>query len=238
MENNETNHEATNVDFPISYSQTMSFNPTETSRHWVVQQDETGAEAELLGLMWSPKKKTNGHASKWYNNMSYVQPGDYVYSYRDKCIHAYGKAKTKAVTAFSPFSNNNSNSEGWLIEIDFIPLKFPFSISENYDFFAGAMTEDDKVVVRRPGETVIIGYLKEVSPAVSALFHSLGMNSQVKSDVDVKKEVVEEIMEIFKLLGEELCLPPSFLSEISELLDDKSQVIFYGPPGTGKLIPR
>ena len=35
-------------------------------------------------------------------------------------------------------------------------------------------------------------------------------------------------------LAEELLLPPEFLREIADLLEDKRQVIFQGPPGTGK----
>ena len=38
----------------------------------------------------------------------------------------------------------------------------------------------------------------------------------------------------FEELAEKLFLPPSFLVEIEELLEDKKQVIFYGPPGAGK----
>ena len=35
-------------------------------------------------------------------------------------------------------------------------------------------------------------------------------------------------------LGKKLLLPPTFLREIADLLEDKRQVIFQGPPGTGK----
>ena len=35
-------------------------------------------------------------------------------------------------------------------------------------------------------------------------------------------------------LAEELLLPPKFLREIADLLEDKRQIIFQGPPGTGK----
>ena len=35
-------------------------------------------------------------------------------------------------------------------------------------------------------------------------------------------------------LADQLRVPPDFVSEVLELLDDKRQVVFYGPPGTGK----
>ena len=35
-------------------------------------------------------------------------------------------------------------------------------------------------------------------------------------------------------LAHQLRVPPGFVSEVLELLDDKRQVVFYGPPGTGK----
>jgi MoxR-like ATPase len=35
-------------------------------------------------------------------------------------------------------------------------------------------------------------------------------------------------------LADQLRVPPDFVAEVLELLDDKRQVVFYGPPGTGK----
>jgi 5-methylcytosine-specific restriction enzyme B len=37
-----------------------------------------------------------------------------------------------------------------------------------------------------------------------------------------------------RVLADELHLPPAFLTEVVELLEDKRQMVLYGPPGTGK----
>ena len=44
----------------------------------------------------------------------------------------------------------------------------------------------------------------------------------------------DPLIESLDALAKKLLLPPEFLREIAELLEDKKQIIFQGPPGTGK----
>ena len=44
----------------------------------------------------------------------------------------------------------------------------------------------------------------------------------------------DSFTESLEALAKKLLLPPEFLREIAELLEDKKQIIFQGPPGTGK----
>ena len=48
------------------------------------------------------------------------------------------------------------------------------------------------------------------------------------------EKVVTLVKNKLDILAKELLLPPEFLHEIADLLEDKWQVIFQGPPGTGK----
>ena len=48
------------------------------------------------------------------------------------------------------------------------------------------------------------------------------------------KDRSDEGVDILGTLAEELLVERDFLQELSDLLDDKGQIILYGPPGTGK----
>ena len=208
--------------------------PSGVIRYWQVQHDATGIEAESLGVLWSPQHTKSGASSKWYSNMKDVQVGDRVYSYRGGKIQAVGLVTNIAVPEQSPFANGESDTEGWLVGADFYAMPNPFSPTEHYESISKVMTEMDKTSVRAPGETAIIGYLKEISAGVAGIYDIIGGIDDIDFDDGYQGDGNLKKVNIFEELGKQLLLPPVFLAEISELLDDKKQVIFYGPPGTGK----
>jgi len=205
-----------------------------TVRFWQVQHGTTGDEAELLGLLWSPKKKPkNGHSSKWYDNMTKVREGDRIFSYRDGKIGAVGQVVASAVSAPSPFSEKSNDEDGWLVKTEFTQLPIPFSPTDEYEKLEPILTNEDKKSVRAPGETAIIGYLKEISRELAEMYVELGggvINLEPIIDDDEESVGRNQLIDLAK----QLLLPPKFLMEIDELLEDKRQVIFYGPPGAGK----
>lgn len=203
-------------------------------RYWQVQHDATGIEAESLGVLWSPQQTKSGASSKWYSNMKDVQVGDRVYSYRGGKIQAVGLVTDIAVPEQSPFANGESDTEGWLVGVNFYSMPNPFSPTEHYESISKVMTEMDKTSIRAPGETAIIGYLKEISAGVAGIYDVIGGIDDIDFDDEYQGDGKLKKVNIFEELGKQLLLPPVFLAEISELLDDKKQVIFYGPPGTGK----
>ena len=208
--------------------------PNDKIRFWQVQHDATGVEAETLGQLWSPKKKPkNGASSKWYDNMLECQLGDRIYSYRGGKIRAVGVVSAAATSAVSPFSDNASDDEGWLLRVDFASIPTPFSPTDHYEHLRLFMEEIDKPSVRPPGGSAVIGYLKEISASLAREYEILGGLMEVESNGEEIDEG-SDYLSRFLRLGKQLLLPPSLLAEIDELLEDKKQVIFYGPPGAGK----
>lgn len=59
-------------------------------RYWWVNQKQTYRHEIRGGYLWSPKRKANGDANRFYDNMKEVAPGDTVFSYWNGAIRAYG----------------------------------------------------------------------------------------------------------------------------------------------------
>jgi hypothetical protein len=191
-------------------------------------------QAEDLGLLWSPKTKQNGARNPWYDTMTQAQVGDVIYSYSGGIIRAVGHVTHSAVTAPSPFVGEESKSDGWLLKVQFRKLDNQFKPTDHYEQLKLIMTDMDRKSVHAPGATAVIGYLKQISEGLSKMYDQIGDVSAEISENQFFNTESWELMDNFTALSQELFLQAKFLAEISELLEDKRQVIFYGPPGTGK----
>jgi len=96
---------------------------------WWVNHKQT-ARQEIGGqYLWSPKTKSNGAPSEFYDNMRRAQPGDLVLSYADQLIRYVGRAADFAFTATKPAefgdTGRNWNREGWYLPVFWTPLEPP-----------------------------------------------------------------------------------------------------------------
>lgn len=205
-----------------------------TRRYWQVMHSGSASQAENLGLLWSPKAKQNGARNPWYDTMTQAQVGDVIYSYSLGIIRAVGHVTHPAVTASSPFDGEEGKSEGWLLKVKFIKLDHQFKPTEHYEQLKLIMTDMDRKSVHAPGATAVIGYLKQISEELSKMYDQIGGVSVKIYESQYFNTESWELMDKFAALSQELFLHAKFLVEISELLEDKRQVIFYGPPGAGK----
>jgi MoxR-like ATPase len=204
-------------------------------RYWQVMHNKTAKDAESMGVLWSPKTKDNGAKNPWYDTMAEAKVGDVIYSYRDGKIHAIGVVSKNAITAPSPFPNQENNHGGWLLKVDFKALETPFDPSEFYDLLKPVLTKSDENSVRMPGGNSIMGYLKEISSGLAQKFDELAGGFVNPPPYQAKKKMNNpKTANVLAELADELLIDVSFLEEIEELLEDKKQVIFYGPPGAGK----
>lgn len=78
--------------------------------------------AEISGnYIWSPKREVNGAFNQSYENLTFITPGDVVFSFANGEISAVGYACSGCYEAPKPggFANNWA-SVGWKVDIDFI----------------------------------------------------------------------------------------------------------------------
>lgn len=96
-------------------------------RYWWVNQKQTYKHEFEGGYMWSPKFKSNGQPSEFYDNMTRVQPSDVVFSFRKGEIVSVGIVQSEAYASIKPgeFGNAGKNwsDEGWLVELEYHELK-------------------------------------------------------------------------------------------------------------------
>ena len=98
-------------------------------RYWWVNLNQTYKFAVPGGFMWSPVRKSNGHANPFWDNMAKVEPGDIVFAYAQQQVQAIGVVQKKAYSAPKPASfenaSNNWSQIGWLVEVEFSQLEYP-----------------------------------------------------------------------------------------------------------------
>ncbi|QYI99713.1 HNH endonuclease [Thalassovita mediterranea] len=81
------------------------------------------------GYLWSPKRKTNGSANRFYSNMTLARPGDFVISFASTEIKDIGVVRSEATTAAKPAEydddGNDWNNIGWMLPVRWHSLGAP-----------------------------------------------------------------------------------------------------------------
>jgi hypothetical protein len=99
------------------------------ARFWWVNHKQTARQEIDRQYLWSPKTKSNGAASIFYDNMRRASPGDLVLSYADGAVKYVGRVAEFAFTAPKPteFGKTGSywSNEGWLLPVFWTPLDPP-----------------------------------------------------------------------------------------------------------------
>ena len=58
--------------------------------YWWVNQNQTFDQEVAGGYMWSPQRRADGAYNQFYENMRLVEPGDFVFSFKDTRIPCVG----------------------------------------------------------------------------------------------------------------------------------------------------
>lgn len=94
---------------------------------WWVNQNQTFEHERQGGYMWSPKVKSNGGKTQFYDNMIKVSPGDIVFSFAQQKIPCLGVITSKGYEALKPqeFGTAGINWEkiGWKVDVTYFDLK-------------------------------------------------------------------------------------------------------------------
>ncbi len=94
--------------------------------YWWVNQNQTHTQEIPGGYMWSPKRKKDGTASIFYDNMTKVLPGDIVFSFFNTLISYVGIITSWGYTEPKPKFGSVGGSwenEGWMVNVDYRKLK-------------------------------------------------------------------------------------------------------------------
>lgn len=96
---------------------------------WWVNQNQTYEHEISGGYMWSPKRNSNGAYNQFYENMTLVQPGDIVFSFRNQKISDVGVIQESGITSGKPkefgAQGINWSNYGWLVAVKWFSLETP-----------------------------------------------------------------------------------------------------------------
>lgn len=97
---------------------------------WWVNHKQTRDHEVRGGYLWSPFRNANGAYNQTYENMRHAQVGDVVFSFAHAQIGAVGRVTAAAVASPKPTEFGSVGDywadEGWLVEVDFVPVPRPF----------------------------------------------------------------------------------------------------------------
>lgn len=84
--------------------------------------------------MWSPKTNSDGSKSKFYEYMTEVKPGDFIFSFFNGKIQKLGVAITGALDTNKPEELKDRkewNTNGWLVKVEYTDIEKPTSIKQH-----------------------------------------------------------------------------------------------------------
>ena len=170
------------------------------NKYWWVNHKKTLTQEISGSYIWSPKKNKNNARNKTYENLEKCVPGDIVYSYAFKKISYVGIIDSKAITTSKPneFGNTGQNwdREGWLVKVNWQPLKNPFQPKEVFD------------------------QIKDYLPDTHSPLNKLGNGSEGCYLGDINQTLGDKIMKFIKELNSNIELDISFLED--EILRTKT----------------
>ena len=103
-------------------------------RYWWVNQNQTYLEEVEGQFMWSPKRQKNNARSQFYDNMTEVEPGDVVFSFRGARISAIGIVMGPAETGAKPDFRSSPESwsqNGWVVPVVYAEFDSPIRPAEH-----------------------------------------------------------------------------------------------------------
>lgn len=103
--------------------------------YWWVNHKQTREQAVRGGYLWSPMRNSNGAFNQSYENMRHARVGDIVFSYANGRLGAVGRVTAPAAASPKPAEFGNVggywSNEGWLVEVEFVPLPRPLAPREH-----------------------------------------------------------------------------------------------------------
>ena len=173
-------------------------------RYWWVNQNQTFTQEVGGGYLWSPKRRANGARSYFYDTMTYVEPGDLVFSFKDTLIQAIGIIQGNGYESPKPeefgTTGENWSSIGWRVDVSYTVLPAADRIRPK-DMMASLapLLPDKYSPLRSSGDGIQSVYLTEVPAAMAdVLLIAIGpaalavRDTSLHLDPEVQRQKAEE----------------------------------------------
>lgn len=149
---------------------------TNAKQYWWVNHKQTVGYEVRGGYLWSPTQKANGQRNKFYENMTLVKPGDFIFSFANAHIGAIGVATGAAIRKRKPTEFGTAgeawDAEGWLVPVKFEVLHRPLRPKDHMSILARSLPSKYSPI-QDNGNGNQAAYLAHVPYAMAALLTGL-----------------------------------------------------------------
>lgn len=169
---------------------------------WVNHKQTFNAEIEG-GYIWSPKINKGGGFNQTYQNLTLVRPGDVVTSYANGLVKAIGVVTAQAQEQGKPqefganVGQNWSESEGWLVPVEWTIIQTPISPKDHLEKIAPLLpTKHSPLQLNGNGNQGC--YLASISLELGNFIQSLARYSSAEATDRVNlltEQIAEELIE-------------------------------------------
>ena len=173
-------------------------------RYWWVNQNQTFTQEVGGGYLWSPKRRANGARSYFYDTLTYVEPGDLVFSFKDTLIQAIGVIQGTGYESTKPEEFGTTGEYwsdfGWRVDVTYTVL--PASDRIRPKDMMGQLTPllpEKYSPLRSSGDGIQSVYLTEVPAAMAdVLLIAIGpaalavRDTSLHLDPEVQRQKAEE----------------------------------------------
>jgi len=173
-------------------------------KYWWVNQNQTFTQEVGGGYLWSPARKRNGARNHYYDTMTYVEPGDLVFSFKDTLIQAIGIVQGNGYESPKPeeFGTKGEywSGFGWRVDVTYTVLK-PADRIRPKDMMdrLRPLLPAKHSPLRQNGDGMQIVYLTEVPAAMAeSLLSAIGApalevrDASLRLDPEFQRQRAEE----------------------------------------------
>lgn len=173
-------------------------------KYWWVNQNQTFTQEVGGGYVWSPKRRADGARSYFYDTMTYVEPGDLVFSLKDTLIQAIGIIQGNGYESPKPeeFGSKGENwsAIGWRVDVNYTVLSAADRIRPKDMIGRLAPLLPEKYSpLRVNGDGIQSVYLTEVpAPMADVLLTAIGptalgvRDASLHLDPEIQRQKAEE----------------------------------------------
>jgi putative restriction endonuclease len=140
------------------------------TQFWWVNHKQTARQEIENQYLWSPKTRSDGVKSEFYDNMRRATPGDLVLSYANGMVRYVGRVAEFAFTAPKPAEFGNTGAywkdEGWLLPVFWTPLVPPVRPRDLIDLLGPMLPTTHSPIRPSTGHGNQGAYLANVSKSV------------------------------------------------------------------------
>lgn len=144
--------------------------------YWWVNHKQTYRQEVEGGYIWSPKTRTDGVRSQFYDNMTEVHPGDVIFSFAFAQIRDIGVATGPAVTAQKPSdfgaAGQDWKQEGWFVPVEFLRTDHEIRPKDHIEAIRPLLPEKYSPI-NASGRGNQVAYLAYISPELGEILLDL-----------------------------------------------------------------